>query len=353
MKGDKLKLLLVDDSPTVRAVLKRIVRNTPELLVVGEAGDGRRAVEMCRELSPDVILMDLAMPGMDGFEATSAIMNERPTAILVLSSEVRVHGKRTVFDAVERGALGVLAKPETPAAWTDLAERLPAILRAVATDYAKTHGENASAAAIRDYEKLRPAGSRQRDLEVLAVGASTGGPEALRMLLHGLGPRPPLPVLVVQHIAAEFEEGLAEWLRGDLTLDVGLAREGESLRPGMVRLGPQGSHLRLGKDRCLHLDTVTPPLGGHRPSATELFRSCAEVLGPTAAGVVLSGMGRDGVDGLLALRHAGGVTLVQDRDSSTIFGMPMAAIEAGAAEVALSPAEIARSLLEIVQSGHA
>ncbi|MCP4656001.1 MAG: response regulator [bacterium] len=347
MRSDtRLRILLVDDSQIVRVVLNRILRKAPDIQVVGEAEDGLSAVHLAARLRPDVILMDIAMPRLDGIEATEQIMAEAPTAILVFSSEARVAEGRLVFEALERGAVDVLAKPESPAAWTQLATQLPEQLRVVARSFSQD--ERHKTGRVEPPPAIPAAPSELRaPIRFLAIGASTGGPEALREFLAEMAPEPPMAILVVQHIAREFEEGLVEWLRRDLQLDFRIATEGEYPQPGAVRLGPQGSHLRLEAGGWLRLDTETAPLRGHRPAADALLRSCAVAAGHQAAGILLSGMGRDGVEGLLALRDAGCVTLVQNRATSVVFGMPQAALEARAASVALSPRGLARYLLDL------
>ncbi len=339
-RAEEIRVLLVDDSPTVRAVLRRLLSKAPDMSVVGDAADGRSAVEATQRLRPDVVLMDITMPELDGFEATTQIMEKAPTAILIFSTEARLDGDRTIFEAYERGARSVLAKPDSPSGWTQLATTLPELVRNVAQDF--RDGSPASTAPAAEPEPeadLHP-------IQVLAVGASTGGPEALRELLAGLAPRPPMAVLVVQHIACEFEEGLADWLRGDLSIDVALARDGERAKPGTIRLAPQGTHLRLEKGGWLRLDQETAPVRSHRPSADVLLSSCAAVAGSKSAGILLSGMGRDGVAGLLEMRRAGGITLVQDRLSSVVHGMPQAALDAGAADLALPPERLAKYVLK-------
>jgi two-component system chemotaxis response regulator CheB len=335
-----VRVVVVDDSPTVRAVLRRMLSRDPGLQVVGEAGDGLAGVQMVAEQRPDVVVMDLEMPGLDGFSAIQQIVENRPVPILVLSSRARVGGRRTVFEAIAAGAVEVLAKPESPDAWGNLTSTLPETLRGLARPDEHLGGGDGAAPgpAHTARPKVRP--------EVLAVGASTGGPQALQVFLERLRPTPPLAILVVQHIAPEFQGGLADWLRETVGIDVRLAQNGERPPVGAVRLAPQGTHLKLRSDGTLHLDQATPPRFGHKPAADELLHSCAR-LGGRAAGILLSGMGRDGADGLLAMRRAGAVTLVQDEPSSVVYGMPRVALEAGAADLALPPAGLAEYLLDL------
>ena len=345
-----VRVLVVDDSATIRAVLRRLFGRTSDVTVIGEASDGARAVAETLRLGPDVVLMDIEMPGMDGFAATSRIMAVKPTPILVLTSRANRNEVETAFEAIRHGALEVLAKPEDTAGWERLAATLPVTVRAAAQVHSvqphEPAGEQAGRADMRraTARVVKPDLARGQSIRFVAVGASTGGPNAIHAFLGALPPSPPAPVLVVQHIASGFEEGLADWLAKDLQRDVRVARDGEVAEPGAVRVGPAGAHLRLGAKGTLLLDTATPPRGGHRPAVDELFFSCAENSPHHVAGVLLSGMGVDGAEGLLALRRAGGLTMVQDEASSVIFGMPRAALDRGAAEIALPPAELAHLL---------
>ncbi|HVN77145.1 MAG TPA: chemotaxis-specific protein-glutamate methyltransferase CheB [Thermoanaerobaculaceae bacterium] len=346
-------VLVVDDSPTVRAVLTRLIAAAPEMRVVGEAGDGAQAVDETVRLGPDVILMDIEMPVMDGFQATERIMALRPTPIVVVTSRANRSQVRTSFDAIRLGAVEVLPKPEDPAGWEVLAHTLPVAVRAAAQARAgravgaPPSGPNGAAAA-RSTPPPHPARIRY-----VAVGASTGGPWAVRTLLAALPNPAPASILVVQHIAPGFEEGLAEWLAGDLARDVRVARDGETAAPGAVRVAPQGAHLLLAPDGALRLDATRPARTVHRPSADELFLSCAASHAAVTAGVLLTGMGSDGAEGLAELRRAGGLTIVQDESSSVVFGMPRAALEAGAATIALPPAEIGALLARAWSGGGA
>lgn len=367
-------MLLVDDSPSVRAVLRRFLARTGDISVVAEAADGAQAVQAVLDHLPQVVVMDLQMPVMDGYGAIERIMALRPTPILVLSSRANRNQMQTAFEAIRRGAIEVLPKPEDTGSWEVLADSLPRTVRVVAA--ARPRGlplpERASrdcgapaAAVARDGGAAGTAGAAATSgvfgatgaagakggggLRWVAIGASTGGPAAIRELLEEVQPEPPVSFLIVQHIAAGFEAAMAEWLNKELPLDVRLARDAESPRRGAVRLAPAGAHLRLDAGGVLRLDAETPARRGHRPSVDDLFHSCAESFPRQSAGVLLTGMGADGVEGLAALRGAGALTLVQDEASSVVFGMPRVALERGAAELALAPRDLARALAQAWQ----
>ncbi|MBP7799293.1 MAG: chemotaxis-specific protein-glutamate methyltransferase CheB [Thermoanaerobaculaceae bacterium] len=329
-----LRVLLVDDSATVRAVLRRILGRTVDITVAGEASDGAQAVEQTLALHPDVVLMDVEMPVVDGFAATERIMAVRPTPIVVISSRANRSVLHTAFEAIRRGAVEVFAKPEAPAGWDHLSEALPRTIRNVAGARARVSAPPTTSSGALPSPKLH------RELRYVAIGASTGGPQAVHELLSVLPAEPPAAILVVQHIASGFDEGFADWLAKDLRRDVRLAADGESATPGTVRISPSGVHLRLDDGGALRLDAVTPARAGHRPSADELFLSCASTKPRQVAGVLLSGMGRDGAEGLAALRRAGGLTMVQDEASSVVFGMPKAALDLEAATITRPPREL-------------
>ena len=342
-------VLLVDDSPSVRAVLRRFFSRTRDIRVVGEAADGAQAVQMVIDLQPQVVVMDLQMPVLDGYAATERIMAVRPTPIVVLSSRANRNQMQTAFEAMRRGALEVLPKPEDTASWQQLADSLPETVRTVALAQAAPRPPRMS----RRVRTVWPEALAKAPLELrwVAIGASTGGPAAIRELLEEVPADTPAGFLIVQHIASGFELGFADWLNKELPFDVRLAQDGEALRRGMVRLAPGGSHLRMEAGGVLRLDSQTPARRGHRPSVDELFQSCAEHCPREVAGVLMTGMGADGVEGLLALRQAGGITLVQDEASCVVFGMPRVALEKGAAEVSLPPRALARTLIRLWTKG--
>lgn len=342
-----IKVLLVDDSPSVRAVLRRFFAKTPDIQVAGEAEDGEQAVRAVLDFQPHVVVMDIQMPNVDGYAAIERIMGLRPTPIIVLSSRATRNQMQTAFEAIRRGALEVLPKPEDTASWQQLAESLPETVRAVAEVQArpKPRRRPPTDAATPQIPAIPQA------LRWVAIGASTGGPAAIRDFFEEVPADPPVSFLIVQHIASGFELGFADWLNKEFPLDVQLARDGERPRPGAVRLAPGGSHLLLEPGGVLHLDAHTPARRGHRPSADELFLSCAECCAGEVAGVIMTGMGSDGVEGLLSLRKAGGLTLAQDEASSIIFGMPRVALEKKAADVALPPRDLARALVRVWEKG--
>ncbi len=336
----EVRVLIVEHSATVCAVLRRMLGAGKDVLVVGEATDRRGAVEQTQSLQPDVIVLDVDLPNMDGFSAVQEIMQRRPTPIVAIASRVRQEQMADEFRSLNRGGIGVLAKPEVPEEWQEFGRILPeTILQLgslkVAPDHAGTEAPEVSGHKV----------------SYLAIGSSTGGPGAVCQLLKELGQRFPVGIAVVQHIAPGFEYGLADWLSHELQIDVKVARDGELLRANTVRLAEAASHLRIDSGLQLRLDTATPPIRGHRPSANELFSSFCRVCPSKVAAVLLTGMGDDGVDGMLALHEAGALTITQDEASSVVFGMPRAALERKATDIALPPSEIGRLLARVIREG--
>ncbi len=330
-------MLVVDDSAVVRSLLTRMLHSDPRLRVIGTAASGAEAVALARSLRPDVITMDIVMPGMDGFAAARRIMETVPTPIVIVTGTANIQEVRTAFAAMEAGALAVLEKPPGPED----------------ADFARASGELVrtvrAMAGVRVVHRYPRRGSEREPepvpqlseitVRAIGIGASTGGPLALGELLAALPPGTTVPILIVQHIASGFLGGFADWLSSTSGHPVRIARDGERLTPGMIRLAPDGRHLELDQDERLRV-SVGPPEHGVRPSASVLLRSLRESLGPRAAGVLLSGMGVDGVDELARLRAAGGLTIVQDPESAIVNGMPGAAVRAGAADYVISPVGI-------------
>jgi two-component system chemotaxis response regulator CheB len=342
-----VRVLVVDDSPLVREILKRLLESDPAVQVVGLAADGQEAVELTAQLRPDLVTMDLVMPGMDGMEATERIMAYQPTPVLFFSSYVDQEGMYSRPDALAAGALDVMDKPSLvpDRRWDELSRPLIEKVKALARVPVVTHLHGAHALA-RQRQASRPGGLSRRIVDVVAIGVSSGGPRVLAELLSALPSTYALSVLIVQHIAEGFLTGLLRWLQGRCALPLKVASEGDALLPRRVLFAPEWAHVVVQPNGRLHLSEADP-VSGHRPSVDVTFQSIAEVYGPRGAGMLLTGMGTDGARGLLAIRRAGGITLVQDEASSAVFGMPRAAIELSAAERVLSPAELAQALVSL------
>jgi len=337
-----LRVLVVEDSITVLAHIREVLAAQPDIEVVGEAHDGAQAVALCERLRPDVISMDMMLPGMDGQAATEAIMAHCPTPILIVSSSTNRGELLRTYEALAAGAVEVLEKPSAHQPEGEWEKRYVTLLRLVARIRVITHVRaRMGGRPVSRATPLPPAPRRA----LLALGASTGGPGALMKVLQSLPAPSPLPVLIVMHINAVFSRGFAEWLDAQTPHRVRYAQGGERLRDlaGQVVLAPPDVHMivRAGQLELTH----APPRHSCRPSVDELFESLAAEIGPGVAAALLTGMGRDGAQGLLAIRRAGGATLAQDEASSMVYGMPREAAQLGAAERVLPLADIGPALL--------
>ncbi len=354
-----IKVLLVDDSPTARRLLASIVNGAPDMEVIAEASDGREAVRLTRELRPDVIAMDLVMPGMNGLDATREIMHATPTPIVVVSASLESWETDVAFEALNRGALAVRQKPPGPThpEYAKAAAALVNVLRTMAgvhvihhwkrTDGRFTDGapmDPVQTAAVA--EAITPGAAP----EIAAIVCSTGGPAALRTILQGLSDGFRLPVVIAQHIAPDFVPPLSEWLSNVTHKQVVIAQPGASPEPGKVYLAPGDAHLRLTRGRRFALSSE---IGEARyiPSGDFLLESVAEAYKARAIGAVLTGMGDDGAQGLLSMRKAGASTIVQDEDTSVVYSMPREARQIGAALHILPLSEIAAAFMRLAQKG--
>lgn len=339
-----LRVLVVDDSATARSLLVSLLVADAGIDVVGEARDGVEAVEQCKKLRPNLVTMDLQMPIMDGVEAIKRIMEEVATPVVVVTSLAPTDVSRSM-QALEAGALAVLAKPAgpgTPRFERDCRELLSAIKAMAQVKLVRRWP------TLPPYRTARMRAVHPEARDILAVGivASTGGPNALRSVLSGLPPTFAPPIFIVQHIAAGFAQGLAEWLATTTGRKVVLATNGERFVAGTVYLAPDEHHLEPSRDRVMVTDV--PPVEGFRPSGTRLLSALAAAFGQQAIGVILTGMGQDGVAGLCAMRDAGAAVFAQDEESSDIFGMPGAALRTGAVTTTTPLAAIPARLVELV-----
>jgi len=332
-----IRVLVVDDSMICREMLTELLQRQGDIQVVGRARNGKEAIELSRKLQPELITMDIQMPGMDGFTAIEEILALQPVPILVVTSSPVHHGEDRSFRALAAGALDLVRKPELEG---PLAEQLRQKVRTLA-------GVRVVRRIRRRSDAFSPvAAGREKERSIVAIAASTGGPRVLLELLGDVSCHHPCSFLLTQHIPEGFCAGFAEWLNEELALDVSLARDGEGLRPGRLLVAPTGFHLSLRAGKVVRLSD-DPPDDNHRPSASYMFRSLAASHGPQTVGIVLTGMGRDGALGLLELRRAGGLCIAQDEASSLVFGMPRAAVELQAAERVMDIAAMKQLLLRL------
>ncbi|MFC0407701.1 chemotaxis-specific protein-glutamate methyltransferase CheB [Roseomonas elaeocarpi] len=348
---DPVRVLIVEDSTVVRQLLAHIVAQDPRLALAGAVASAEEALRDLRRIRPDVISMDIRLPGMDGLEATRRIMAEQPTPIVVVSDAVADSSLRISMNALRVGALSVVEKPigfssrnyaavaETICTQLFIMSQVPVIRR-------RPIGQAEPAARPVTESAAMP----QRHPSILGMAASTGGPPALARILGSLPADFPVPVLLVQHMGAPFMEGFASWLDGIVPMTVRIAPEGERPLPGHVYVAPGDRHLVLSPAGTLRL-LDEAPVGGQRPSANLLFQSLARVAGPAAAGVLLTGMGEDGAQGLTELRRAGGFTVAEHESTAVVYGMPAAAVRMGGVSVSLPLEMVASRLLRLVPAG--
>ena len=342
----KIRVLLVDDSPMVLHLLQRLLSRSPEILVVSTAANGKEGLDRVRALNPDVICTDLHMPVMDGLEFTRAVMDTCPRPILVVSVSVEP-GSANVFQLLEAGAVDVFPKPRAmiDADFDAVANELASKIRILAGVRVFRRRTIAHVAAI---SKPAEVPSPQFQPRVLVIGASTGGPQALREILAHLPATFRLPLVCIQHIGSNFLSEMVTWLAEVSTMPVRKAIHGELPLPGVIYFAPENAHLEFDHGGRFALSRASP-VDGHRPSVTVTMRSAAHHFGAGAVGVLLTGMGRDGADGMASIAAAGGTTIVQDEASSVVYGMPKEAVALGAAQHILPLDDIAQALISIAE----
>jgi two-component system chemotaxis response regulator CheB len=344
MLHSKIKVLLVDDSVLTLVILKRILSSAPDIEVVGTAVNGKEALDIIPQLQPDVICTDLHMPVMDGFEFTKAVMARFPRPILVLSVSVQVDQTYNIFQLLDAGAIDVMAKPmggleaEGELNARELISKIRILAGVVVLrNYGKVKAENGSPGkSALSWNEVPPP-------QIIGIGASTGGPQAFQEILSHLPANFPLPLICVQHISEGFMQGLVDWLSDQCKMRVQIAATGIVPQQGTAYFPPEGTQLTIdqyGKLDCSN-DQIS---GGHLPSISVTFKSLAQHYGNGTVGVLLTGMGRDGVEGMQAIAQAGGTTIAQDEESSIVFGMPKEAIAADAARYVLPLTDIGPAL---------
>lgn len=344
----KTRVLIAEDSMTTREHLVMILNAESDVEVVGTASNGKEAVEMTRNLVPNVVVMDISMPVMDGFDATRVIMSETPTPVIIMSAALDVQEVGVSRYALRSGAVCVMPKPAGPGAadFESQSRHFVGMVKSMGQSKVVRRGKVRAA---------EPAERGSRDVghgrvEAVAIAASTGGPAALHHILSELPPNFPAALLVVQQIAPEFIDDLVGSLRMVSALRVKLATDGETILPRTVYIAPGGRHMGVSDERRIVLSDE-PPSCDWRPSANHMFATVARSYGASAAAVVLTGKQSDGVSGLHAIQKAGGRVIAQDRSTSLAFGLPRAAQEAGVVDTVLPLPAIPAVLIAMTAGG--
>jgi two-component system, chemotaxis family, protein-glutamate methylesterase/glutaminase len=345
-----IKVLVVEDSPTARELLVHILSRAG-IRVIGVASDGKEAVEFVKRTRPDVVTMDIHMPGMNGIEATRRIMETNPVPIVIVSGNWDPREVEMTFQTMEAGALAIVQRPQGighrdyEAASAELVQKVR--LMSEVKVVRRWSRQQPKGPDVANTLRSLPA-SAPENVKVVAIGASTGGPPVLQTILQGISPDFPAPILIVQHMAAGFLPGMVEWLRGTCRVPLKIAARAETALPGHAYVAPDCCHMGVDSGGRILLANDAPEHGA-RPSVSYLFRSAASSYGRNAVGILLTGMGIDGAGELKLLHERGAVTIAQSKETSVIYGMPAAAVELDAASYVLSPDQIVAALTALTK----
>jgi two-component system chemotaxis response regulator CheB len=345
-RGDRpIRVLIVEDSPLIRNILVHMLGSAKDIQVVGQAENGEEGVRMTARLTPDVVTMDIRMPRMDGLEATRQIMQKTPTPIIVVANGIHDSDFNISFNAIEAGALTVVEKPRglTSKEYETIQNRLVAAVRMVANLKVVARWPSMG---IPSTVRALPHSLQNRLVQVIAVATSTGGPGILKQIFCQLPQDFAFPIVVVQHITPGFTEHMVTWLNDEVKLKVETAKTGDRVEAGKVLIAPSDHHMLVVPGGLIRLDSG-PPVNGQRPSANRLFTSVAQTYSSSAVGIILTGMGDDGADGIETLGKTGAHIIAQNEQTSIVFGMPSQAIQRGVVDEVLSPDEIAQTLIEL------
>jgi two-component system chemotaxis response regulator CheB len=360
-----MKILIVDDSALVRSILKHVLGTQKDLIVVGEASNGMKAIDLNQKLEPDFIIMDINMPVMDGLEATRRIMQDKPVPVLIFSSESETD---IAYKTIDIGAVDVMRKPDIdqlnePVFYQSFLQKIRVLAeKRVLSKQSRVDSKNKPGNIIHtsriktsskkiSFSNPGEAGLKRNPLDkkrykFLVIGASTGGPSAVKEVLKNLPAGFPVGIALVQHIEKGFDRGYASWLNAATPLNVRLAEKTEMIQKGEVIVAPADRHLIVKNDHLILNDG--PRVLNQKPSVDVLFESAVNRFESELIGVLLTGMGKDGANGCVSIYSKGGLTLVQNKETSAIFGMPKAAIELGGASKVLPLGDISKFLVELL-----
>jgi two-component system chemotaxis response regulator CheB len=333
---DTIRVMIVEDSPTVREFLRQVIGAHPQLTVVAECVTGEQALKCLDRIAPDVISMDIHLPGMSGLDTTRLIMEQRPTPIVIVSQSVNAAEMDATMEALRAGAISAIEKPSSRShgQFQSMSERIQrelVVMSQVKVIRQRFNRPRKGQVLVHRHvpNPLSSSDFKRNPPRMIGMVASTGGPRAVEIILKSLDRDFALPIVLVQHMTSSFQSGFVSWLNRMSPQTVKEACHGEIPRPGFVYIAPHDKHLVVRRD-YLELER-SEPVCGQRPSGTMLLQSMAEAMGSEAVGVVLTGMGDDGAEGLLAIRRAGGYTIAEDESTAIVDGMPGVAREIEAA----------------------
>lgn len=352
----KIRVMIVEDSDVVRTFLEQIYNEDPRLEVVASVSSGEKALEVLKHIGPDVISLDIRLPGINGIDTAQRIMHERPTPIVVVAASIDEDELNISMRALRAGALAVVEKPvgvnntDYDVLAAKLCRQLVLMSDVNVVRQRKLNSIQVLPPSV--YSHVRPQNkhksmSSNKKFMALGIVASTGGPSAIVQVLNGLGASFPLPILLVQHITPSFHAGFVDWLNGVVPFTVVIAQNGDLPSQGSVYVAPADRHLCVVGNRLQCI--AAPQVAGQRPSGTVLLDTMGKSYGDRAIGVVLTGMGADGAEGLKVIHDRGGYTIAEDESTAVVFGMPGAAIKLGGVEVKLPIHHVAGHLLELTQ----
>lgn len=354
----KVGVMVVDDSPICRQLISDALKKDPDLEVVAMCANGQEAIDQAQKVRPNVITMDVDMPVVDGLAAVESIMADNPTPILMLTADPRNQAPELTCRALELGALALQVKPSLdagPEAW-NLAREVKLLSSVKVIRHLRGVGKKRTPGASGVVPAVAAPAPAPKDsfalssspVGIVAIASSTGGPQVVHKMLSELPADFPAPIVIVQHINASFAESLAGWLAASSRLKVRLANDGDALVPGEVLIAPPGKHMLIPTRGRIALRTGDPK-DGHMPSASMLLETAARAYGRRAVGMVFTGMGNDGAEGMLAVKTAGGRTLAQSEESCVVFGMPSAAIAKNAVDHIVHADDMSTALIRLAR----
>ncbi|MCX6073288.1 MAG: chemotaxis-specific protein-glutamate methyltransferase CheB [Campylobacterales bacterium] len=341
-----IRVIIAEDSVTVREMLVYLFASEADIEIVGVANDGEEAVDMVSKLKPDIILMDINMPRLNGYEAAQKIMQENPVPILLMSASWDMNEVEKIVKSMHLGVLGVHEKPYGSGhpRFKELYNKILLDLRLMSDVKVVRRWNHEDKYSKSDFKSLQKRESVE-PCSFIVIGSSTGGPPVLHTILKALPHDYPLPILVAQHMSSEFIESFIEWLNGACVLNVKKAQEGEKISGGNVYIAPSKYHLALKKDKIKLIESKENEL--IVPSVSKLFGSAIKEHPAEVVAILLSGMGNDGAEEMKKLRDAGAITIGQNEETSVVFGMANEAIKKGGIEFILSPEGITELLLSM------